>query len=32
MAMGPSDSILLNFNPDVSQNKHKHNLVRLVQT
>ena len=32
MAMDPSDSTLLNFDPDISQNKYKHNLVKLVQT
>ena len=30
MAMSPSDAII-NFNPDISKNKHKHNLVKLVQ-
>lgn len=30
MAMSPSDAVI-NFNPDISKNKHKHNLVKLVQ-
>lgn len=30
MAMSPSDAII-NFNPEISKNKHKHNLVKLVQ-
>ena len=30
MAMSPTDAII-NFNPDISKNKHKHNLVKLVQ-
>ena len=30
MVMSPSDAII-NFNPDISKNKHKHNLVKLVQ-
>lgn len=30
MAMSPSDAVI-NFNPDISKNKHKHNLVKLVK-
>lgn len=30
MVMSPSDAII-NFNPDISKNKHKRNLVKLVQ-
>ena len=30
MAMSPSDAVI-NFNPDISKNKHKRNLVKLVK-